>query len=68
VLYNIIRDKGDTLNTVYMESFPPDMTSKRDLIGHRLDSRDTLRKCLASVHLSPGADEVRWYLHDQCTR
>ena len=34
-LYNIVRHKGDTIAKV-LESFPPNMTFRRDLIGPRL--------------------------------
>ena len=40
-LYNIVRHKGDTLAKV-METSPPSMTFRRDLIGPRLASWNEL--------------------------
>jgi hypothetical protein len=60
-LYNIVRHKGDTLAKV-MESFPPAMSFRRNLIGPRLTSWNELLQKLASVQLSEGPDEFRWGL------
>jgi hypothetical protein len=40
-LYNIVRYKGETLQKV-METSPPSMTFRRDLIGPRLTSWNEL--------------------------
>jgi hypothetical protein len=60
-LYNIVRHKGDTLAKV-MNSSPPVVSFRRDLIGPRLASWNELLQRLASVHLSEGTDEFRWDL------
>jgi hypothetical protein len=39
--YNIVRHKSDTL-AIVMQSSPPEVTFKRDLIGPRLDSWNAL--------------------------
>jgi hypothetical protein len=62
-LYNIVRHKGDTI-TMVMESFPPDMTFRRDLSGPRLAAWNALLLHLANVHLQIGHDEFRWNLHE----
>ena len=61
-LYNIVRHKGDTIATV-MESFPPNVTFRRDLIGPRLQSWNILLQRLSTVQLSHGYDVFRWNLH-----
>ena len=61
-LYNIMRYKGDTIATV-MESFPPNVTFRRDLIGPRLQSWYILLQRLSTVQLSHGSDVFRWNLH-----
>jgi hypothetical protein len=58
VLYNIIRDKSDTLEKV-METSPTSMTFRRDLIGPWLASWNELLQRLASVKLIQGSDEFR---------
>jgi hypothetical protein len=60
-LYNIVRHKGDTLCKV-METTPPSMMFRRELIGPRLTSCNELLNRLASVHLVHGPDEFRWEL------
>jgi hypothetical protein len=60
-LYNIVRQKGDTLAQV-METFPPAVTFRRDLVGPRLTSWTELLQKLASVQLAPGTDEFKWSL------
>uniref|UniRef100_A0A453CQN9 Reverse transcriptase zinc-binding domain-containing protein n=1 Tax=Aegilops tauschii subsp. strangulata TaxID=200361 RepID=A0A453CQN9_AEGTS len=62
-LYNIVRHKGDTIATV-MESFPPNVTFRRDLIGPRLQSWYILLQRLSMVQLSYGSDVFRWNLHE----
>ena len=57
-LYNIVRHKGDTLAKV-METSPPVMTFRRDLVGPRLASWNELLQRLASIQLSNGSDEFR---------
>jgi hypothetical protein len=52
-LYNIVRYKGDTLQKV-METSPPTMTFRRDLIGPRLTSWNELLQMLASIQLAQG--------------
>ena len=60
-LYAIVRNKGDTLATV-MESNPPHMTFRRNLVGPRLASWNELLQKLASIQLVQGTDEFRWNL------
>ena len=60
-LYNIVRHKGDTIAKV-MQSTPPNVTFRRNLIGPRLAAWNTLLGRLASVQLSQGPDEFRWNL------
>ena len=56
-----MRHKGDTLAKV-MESSPPDMSFRRDIVGPRLASWNELLLRLASVQLVQGTDEFRWNL------
>ena len=60
-LYNIVRHKGETIATV-METSPPNVTFRRDLIGTRLDLWNTLVQRLSTIQFSPGSDEFRWNL------
>jgi hypothetical protein len=60
-LYNIVRQKGDTLADV-LEFFPPVISFRRDLIGPRLASWTELLQRLASVQLEQGTDEFKWNL------
>jgi hypothetical protein len=60
-LYNIVRHKSDTLQKV-LETSPPSLTFRRDLIGPRLTSWNELLQRLASVQLVQGDDELRWNL------
>ena len=57
-LYNILRHKSDTIATV-LESFPPNMMFRRDLIGPTLASWKALLQRLAMVQLSQGTDVFR---------
>ena len=61
-LYNIVRHKGDTIAKV-LESFPPNVTFRRDLIGPRLQSWNILLQRLSTVQLSQGSDLFRSNLH-----
>ena len=61
-LYNIVRHKGDTIAKV-LESFPPNVTFRRDLIGPRLQSWNILLQRLTTVQLSHGSDVFCWNLH-----
>jgi hypothetical protein len=45
-----------------METSPPSMSFRRDLIGPRLASWNELLQRLASIQLIQGADEFRWNL------
>ena len=55
-LYSIVRHKNDTLAKV-METFPPNMTFRRDLVGPRLASWNELLQRLALVNLTQGTDD-----------
>jgi hypothetical protein len=61
VLYNIVQYKGDTIAEV-LETSPPNVSFRRDLLGQRLVSWNTLLLCLANTYLQPGHDEFRWNL------
>ena len=61
ILDNIFRHKGETIVTI-METYPPNMTFRRDLIGTRLESWNTLLQRLSTIQLSHGPDEFRWNL------
>ena len=54
-----MRHKSDTLARV-MESNPPQVTFRRDLLGPRLASWNELLQRLASVQLQQGSDVFRW--------
>jgi hypothetical protein len=60
-LYIIVQHKGDTLQKV-MESSPPSMTFRCDLVGPRLDAWNDLLEWLGSIQLVQGMDEFRWSL------
>jgi hypothetical protein len=60
-LYIIVRHKNDTLATV-LESYPPAISFRRDLVGPRLASWIELLQRLASVQLTHGSDEFKWNL------
>jgi hypothetical protein len=62
-LYNIVRHKGDTIAKV-LETYPPNMSFRRDLSRQRLVSRNALLLCLPNIHLQTGHDEFRWNLHE----
>jgi hypothetical protein len=59
-LYNIIRNKGETIAKV-MKTSPPTITSRRDLIGPRLAAWNEFLQRSASV-LTHGSDDFRWDL------
>ena len=61
-LYNIVHRKGDTIATV-MESFPPNVTFRRHLVGPKLQSWCILLQRLSTVQLSHGSDVFWWNLH-----
>ena len=58
-----MRHKGDTI-AIVMESFPPNVTFRRDLIGPRLQSWYILLQRLSTVQLSHGSDVFQWNLHE----
>ena len=60
-LYNIVRYKEVTLASV-MQTLPPNMTFRRDLLGTRLATWNTLLGRLATINLEPGPDVFRWSL------
>jgi hypothetical protein len=62
-LYNIVRHKSDTLAKV-MESSPPNVMFRHDLIGPRLTSWHALLQRLAPINLAQGSDEFRWNLRE----
>ena len=47
-----------------LETSPPNMTFRRDLVGSRLASWNALLQRLALVQLTQGTDEFRWNLHE----
>ena len=62
-LYNIARNKSDTI-AVVLGTSPPNVTFRRDLIGARLASWHALQERLAVIQLIDGHDEFRWNLHE----
>ena len=62
-LYNIVRHKSDMLATV-MQSSPPIMMFRRDLVRARLEAWNTLLGRLAMIHQSLGSDRFHWTLHE----
>ena len=62
-LYSIVCHKSDTIFMV-METSPPNVTFRRDLIGPRLAAWNALIGRLAMVQLSQGNDEFRWNLQE----
>jgi hypothetical protein len=60
-LYSIVHHKSDTIATVMQDS-PANMASRRDLLGPRLESWNTLLHRLEGVQLTQGPDVVRWSL------
>jgi hypothetical protein len=58
-----VRYKGDTIAKV-LETSPPNVLFRRDLLGQRLVSWNALLLRLAEIHLQPGHDEFRWNLHE----
>ena len=61
-LYNIVRHKNDMMATI-METSPPNVSFRRDLLGPRLVVWNALLERLAMVQLLQGSDEFRWNLH-----
>jgi hypothetical protein len=62
-LYSIVRYKEESI-AIVMESFPPNVTFRRDLIGTRLDTWISLLHRLSEVQLSVGTDEFHWNLSE----
>ena len=60
-LYNIFRDKNNTIAHV-LGSSPPNISFRRDLIGPRLVSWHNLLSRLDSINLTQGWDVFRWNL------
>ena len=60
-LYNIARDKNNTITHV-LSSSPPNISSRRDFIGPRLLSWHNLLSRLDSINLTQGQDVFRWNL------
>jgi hypothetical protein len=46
-----------------MESSPPSVIFRRDLLGQRLVAWNVLLQHLANIQLQDGHDEFRWNLH-----
>jgi hypothetical protein len=59
-LYDIVRHKGHIIAHV-LESYPPNMTFRRNLYGPRLISWEALCQRLANI-LTDGKDEFHWNL------
>jgi hypothetical protein len=62
-LYYIIRHKSDTIAKV-METYPSNVSFRRDLSSQRLVSLNALIHCLANVLLQSVHDEFCWNLHE----
>ena len=60
-LYNIARNKSDTIAEVLSDN-PPNVAFRRDLIGARLASWHALQERLADIQLTDEHDEFRWSL------
>uniref|UniRef100_A0ACD5UXU2 Uncharacterized protein n=1 Tax=Avena sativa TaxID=4498 RepID=A0ACD5UXU2_AVESA len=60
-LYNIARNKSDTIAEV-LNASPPNVAFRRDLIGARLASWHALQVRLADIQLTDEHDEFRWNL------
>jgi hypothetical protein len=58
-LYNIVGHKNETIAMV-LETSPPNVSYRRDLIGPRLMAWNTLLGRLDSVQLTEGPDEFHW--------
>jgi hypothetical protein len=56
-LYNIVRYKGDTTTKV-LETSPPNVSFRRDLLGQRLVSWNAFLLRLANIHLQLGKFSV----------
>jgi hypothetical protein len=63
ILYNIVRHKDNTLAKV-MESSPPNVSFRRNLIGLSHASWNALLQHLDSVHVMQGSDQFRWNLNE----
>jgi hypothetical protein len=62
-LYNIVHRKSDTIAKV-IETSPPNMMFRRDLLGQILVSWNALLQRLANVYLQNRPDEFHWNLHE----
>ena len=60
-LYNIARDKNNTIAQV-LSSSPPNISFRRDLVGARLMSWHNLLSRLDLINLTQGRDVFRWNL------
>ena len=60
-LYNIVREKHDTVGEV-LSTPNPNLTWRRDLIGNKLVMRNNLTSRLAMVALTHEDDEFWWNL------
>ena len=60
-LYNIVRDKNNTIAQV-LSSSPPNILFRRDLVGARLMSWHNLLSRLDLINLTQGCDVFRWNL------
>jgi hypothetical protein len=60
-LYSIAHNKSDTIAEV-LNTSPPNVTFRQDLIGERLASWHALQEQLANVQLTDKHDEFRWNL------
>jgi hypothetical protein len=58
-----VRHKGDIITHV-LESNPPNVTFRRNLLGPRLVFWEALLQRLANVQLTNGKDEFQWNLHE----
>jgi hypothetical protein len=62
-LYSIVRHKSETIATV-MHNSPSNMAFRRDILGPRLESWNSLLQRLERVQLMQGSDVVRWNLNE----
>ena len=60
-LYSIVRNKSDTIAKV-LDTFPPNVSFRRSLLGTRQASWNALLIRLDSIHLSEGPDKFQWNL------
>lgn len=60
-LYNIVKNKQDTVAEV-LQTFPPKISFRRDLIGQNLVAWDAVLSQTANIVLTHEQDEFRWNL------